>query len=393
VNLFLKTFAAIFLLAFSCCLKAQEPVGLAVPPSRDMIAAWLQRGEPREVAWAAVYALQEKDAYFLPALLALAGRWEPLPHRNVLDSQHPFPILTETQRERRDAMSAILDAIIQWHGALAAATVRNLADDFPAAAFTLLSQMPPADAEPVLLALYGDPQPSSWDTQRTAASLLALHPPAGFAASLLKSTMVATRVFVTLPDDQSLGEGASNGSCGGYSSPAAKLDWPEIGRFSLREGGTFSTVVPYATIPGLAPIKIVRIVTPANGEDPQTCGGLTLTSIIRMTLLAQMLGSTPQRMPFKVRDQVNLKVVNAQDYQRSIGEYVDKEESAFQQLKAQLADKQLLSPAEAAEDAVLPSLVLLVSDYRSTKTFPLPQFQFRLPNVRQSSGPSAFFFE
>ena len=76
----------------------------------------------------------------------------------------------------------------------------HLAGDFPAQAVILLYRMPSQEAESALFALYGETAPASWYTQRAAASLLALHPPAGFAASLFSNTTVTSHVFVSLPE-------------------------------------------------------------------------------------------------------------------------------------------------------------------------------------------------
>jgi hypothetical protein len=111
--------------------------------------------------------------------------------------------------------------------------------------------------------------------------------------------------------------------------------------------------VRYATIPGLKPLDIVRIVAPPDQADPQACGGLAPTNVIRLTLPSQVLGITPEAMPFELHISVSVKVSNAQEFERSVGEYVDKEESAFQQLKSLLRRSNYF-PAEAADDAAIP---------------------------------------
>ena len=166
-------------------------------------------------------------------------------------------------------------AIIQWHGQLPPASIRNVADDFPAAAFTMLARLAQSEAEPVLLDLYSEAAPSSWYTQRTAATLLAVRPPQGFTASLLKNTTVAALVFISLPGDATLGSGSSEGDCGGSAPPSEKKNWPAIGRYFMRDSGKGWTPAAYMTIAGLRPIDIIRSVTPTLEGDPSTCGGFT----------------------------------------------------------------------------------------------------------------------
>ena len=371
--------------AASTAAHGQTLGGTTQVPSRDTMSLWIQGTDQRELAWAAVLALKDDARYFLPAFLSLAERWEPLPHRNVLDREDkPTPVLTREQRERRDAMAAVLDTIIQWRGELPPASIRNLADDFPAAAFTMLARMEPSEAEPVLLELYRETAPSSWYTQRAAASLLAAHPPSDFPASLLKNTTVVASIFVSLPDDGSFGRGSSGGSCGAYGPPAEKKSWPAIGRYSMSESRKGSKTAAFLTIPGLKPIDIVRSVTPTLEGDPSACGGLTpLNSPIRLTLIAQMLGETPEQLPFSYSDQTNLKIVNEPDYERQVGDFVDRKERAFAALKTELAAKQLLTTKELEDTDVLPSLVLSISDVRSIKSFPLTPLKFRIPSVRE----------
>ena len=77
-----------------------DPAAFKTPPSGDMIARWLHGGDARETAWAAVFALQEKDTSFLPEFVSLAEQWRPLPHRNVLEREyHPAPPPTLEERE------------------------------------------------------------------------------------------------------------------------------------------------------------------------------------------------------------------------------------------------------------------------------------------------------
>ncbi len=372
-----------------------DPAAFKRLPSADVIARWIHGGNPREMAWAAVFALQEKDTSFLPEFALLSEQWRPLPHRNVLEREyHPPQPLTSEERERRDAMSALLDAIIQLNGNIPAASAQNLASDFPVQAIILLHRMTPQEAEPTLLALYGETAPASWYTQRAAAALLAFHPPAGFAASLLSNTTVTSHVFVSLPDDPDMGMGASSGDCGGSGWSPAKADWPAIGKYSMREGGPGRDPAPYLTIPGLKPIDAVRVVTPTPQSESGECTGFKpINNSIRSTLIAQMLDEQPERMTIRSYVDVNIKVRKDQDYKTQLAAYVDREEATFRSVKVSLTAKQLLSPAEASDDAVLPGLLLVISDIRSSRAFPLEEMHLRSPKVKLEAEDSGLIHE
>lgn len=90
---------------------------------------------------------------------------------------------------------------------------------------------------------------------------------------------------------------------------------------------------------------------------------------------------------------VNLKVKNDQDYKTQLAAYVDREEAKFRTVKVNLTAKQLLSPAEASDDTVLPSLLLVISDSRSAKVFPLEEVHFRSPKVKWEAERLGVLYE
>lgn len=177
---------------------------------------------------------------------------------------------------------------------------------------------------------------------RADRCLARLHPPAGFAASLLSNTTVTSHVFVSLPEDPSLGMGASSGDCGGYGRLPVKADWPAIGRYSMREGGPGRDPAPYLIIPGLKPIDIVRVVTPTLHSDSGKCTGFTpLNNAIPAMLIAQMLDEQPERMTIKSPVDVNIKAKDDQDYKTQLAASVDRQEATFRLVKTNLVAKQL----------------------------------------------------
>ena len=364
-------------------LGQDDPATQEMMPSGDMIARWMNSSDPRVMAWAAVFTLEEKDTSFLPDFILRAEQWRPLPHRSVFDVESPVPSRTLKEHEERDSMSALLDAIIQMNGSLPEESLLNLAADFPAQAIILLARMPPSEANSALLALYSDAAPATFYANRAAASLLALHPPPGFAASLFSDITVTSRVFVSLPDDPDRSSVHLSGDCAVSKNPD-KADWPATGKYYLRDGGRGFAPEAFLTIPGLKPLEVVRIVTSTKQNESHECGVefTALSSNLRAILLAQMLGERPEDIALRVLPDVNLKVTVAQQYRGQLATYVDREEAIFRSIKAQMLSKQLISPVEANDDAVVPSLLLVISDTRSVKEWALEALQFRFPKVK-----------
>jgi hypothetical protein len=73
--------------------------------------------------------------------------------------------------------------------------------------------------------------------------------------------------------------------------------------------------------------------------------------------------------------------------------YVDREEATFRSVKMNLVAKQLISPAEASDDGVLPGLLLVIGDSRSAKVFPLQEMQFRNPKVKWETEHLGVLYE
>jgi len=110
-------------------------------------------GEPRLVAWGAHNAVLAYRRDLIPDLLSLAAQWQPLPH-NTLSTWNARDDLPQEQLDQRDAMQAVLGALIQMNVTVPADVLRTLAPDFENDVAVLLSRMPAEQANPLALDLY-----------------------------------------------------------------------------------------------------------------------------------------------------------------------------------------------------------------------------------------------
>ena len=120
--------------------SAQNPPSASETPSEETVRAWLLSDDPRLVAWGAHYALITGSKNLIPDLLDVASRWQPLPQPNH-DSLKRTD-LSETQIDKRDAMAAVVDSLIQMNVPVSPGILRVLAPDFGNCIAVLLTRLP-----------------------------------------------------------------------------------------------------------------------------------------------------------------------------------------------------------------------------------------------------------
>jgi len=284
-------------------MHAQNPDDYAGEPSAEKIARWLRSADPHDVAWGAYYVLKTKKTTFLPELEELAERWEPLP---PLPADWSEPPDAARGLDVVGAMAAVLDAVIQMHGQLTPEALLNLANDLPAQATILLARLPALESQAVLLKLYNDPKPQVRYLPRVAAQMLALAPPPGFAASLMKGQVWAT-VYVTAPG-MLVGESGDSGGCRDRQT-SPRVGWPTVGLYKLREAASDpdeDAAEPggFKVIAGRHPLDGWRI--ESGWWVPMRCDLGELTEATRLQLIAQMLGVEDDALPIHAFEPVEI---------------------------------------------------------------------------------------
>jgi hypothetical protein len=368
----------------AACSFAQAPPVASAFPSEKTIDGWLLSGEPRLVAWGAHDTLLAGDKNLIPDLLSLASRWQTL-------SRQPFdPVMPEAslpdglspeQDDRRDAMAAVLDTLIQINVPVPADSLRALAPDFGNAVAVLLSRMPAVEAGPVSFDLYRRHTDHRYTLQYVSAALLALHPVPGFAADLLANIKVEAIVTATAPGSEEYGGSGSSGSCG-PSSEAPRKGWPVTGQYGLSKQAVKGSVL---LIAGVDPIYATRNQSTFYTGDLCTTSGLYLDSGGRLGLVAEMLRIPPERFPWDTAAQTTIEFQSLQQFYDDLLAFVEKQQEKYRTTVAALAERNLLTPSEA--EAVLPELNLKLNDRRSEGDAPIPDPPNLPAHVEWNSKP------
>jgi hypothetical protein len=330
----------------------------------------LQSGEPRMVAWGAQAASSQRDTGTIPDLLSLAGQWRPLTPESYTDGGG-WPRLSQGQEEQRDAMAAVVDALIQLKATVPSETLRNLAPDFGNAVAVLLSRMPLDDSLPLAFDFYRNQEQHTYGLQYVSAALLALHPPAGFASELLANTNVFANVFVFLPG-QGAGGSGSVGDCFNESDQE-KEDWPKIGQYILSKEKSEGAML---LVGGIDPLYAKRIEKYHFAGDP--CSRVVLGPNESVRLIEEMLGSSEEGLPWKTQVTENIEFQSKEQFTVALLGFVEKQQAMYRATAEALEAKGLLEKFEVQQS--LPMLLLDLSDARGAGAEPLTKEAIPLPD-------------
>ena len=351
--------------ALALCMHARAQTATASDPSpvEKIIREWLHSGEPLLVAWGAHEALISRNPYLVVDLLSLASEWEPVFSGRSCD--WACAELTPEQKDRRFAMAAVLDALIQMNVTVSADILPNLAPDFENAVAILLARLPNEDSAALSMELYRS-QPGRADAlQDVSATLLALHPTAEFAEDLLANTTIQARITVLLP-----GDGFGFGSSGAYGpGPPSEVheNWPKIGQYKLsKEKSNGASLV----VGGIDPIYATR--EESNDYLGNEARGVALGPEQRRRLIAQMLGVTPEEIPWKTFVQTTIEYQSPEQFHVALLGFVEEQQQMYRATAEALERRELLQTSEVLRS--LPTLQLTLMDMRGEeRTEPLPK--------------------
>jgi hypothetical protein len=381
--------AVALLLGVVLCTSAvrsftQDAQQLTSSPSNASEAEdWLLRGDPRSVAWGAHYAVATKDQAIVPTLLSLADRWQGVAGLSS-DNDPPLRLATD-QLDQRDAMAAVLDALIQTHALVPVSTLRNLAADFPNYVAILLARLPLEESQALSLELYhAEPKASGErNLQYVSAALLAQTPPPGFAANLFSGIHNRATIFVTKPGSAAGPPALRGGSAGCFGPQEPRKEWPNFGVYVLSAGKVEESFV---IIPGTHPVYAGR------SETTHYCGGqcqdyqfLVLGPEERRSLLAQMLNVEADDICWDTESKATLEFRSEPQFYRDLEQFVAAQQRKYRVTAAALAAKNLLSVAELEES--LPQLDLHFEDQRGTDYAPIAAPPRLPPHVTWPDNP------
>jgi hypothetical protein len=362
---------------------AQDFTHLAGPPPENEIEGWLLRGDSRSVAWGAHYAVATQNQAIASTLLSLADRWQSI--AGLSPDNDSAMSLAPDQLDQRDAMVAVLDALIQMHALVPVSTLRNLASDFPNYVAIMLARLPLEESQALRLELYhAEPKVSGeHNLQYVSAVLLAQSPPAGFVADLFSGIHNRATIFVTKPGSAA-GPPALRGGeahCCGAEEP--RKDWPNFGIYVLSgvkvEG--YSVIVP-----GANPIYVGRSETTHYRRGPcEDYQFLVLGPEERRSFLAQMLNVQPDDIGWNIESKATLEFRSEPQFYRDLEQFIAAQQRKYRVTAAALAAKNLLSITEQEES--LPQLDLSFEDQRGTDYEPIAAPPRLSPHVTWPSSP------
>jgi len=356
-----------------------QPTGTPTP---ERIAALLHSAEARDRAWGAYYAVQTKDATFLPELVRMAEQWEPLPphHDPTFPDYKPDPTLEPAQVDHLDAMTAVLDAVILLDGRVSAQGLLNLQGDFSAQVAVLLSRMPEPEVESTLLTMVHDADPQHGARRHVAAELLAReqNPPAGFVASLMRGADVEGDATVQVPVPSKPGSsfgGASSCESDIWLNHPEPSDWPNVGQYSLSTTIDKRNATSYR-IAGR--ILALRVEGTRTKVFPYCYPIGDLDTRARLQIVAELLDRVEIDLVLHPIEKTAIVATGTAEYERELREFVAQEEEKFSVVEKQLQRAGWVTADEVARGDAKPRLHLTVIDMRvdEDKKFALPRIDF-----------------
>jgi hypothetical protein len=331
----------------------------------QITANGLHSDDPRLQAWAAYFVLRDHHEQFIPDLLSIMNAYE-VTRWPVVGYTATFWKVTPADRDRHDAMLAVLDAVIQLRVAVSASDAARLYPEFPGQSLILLSMDGP-NANSFLLDIFRAEKinRAAW---LTAGNLLAQRRAPGFAAAVLVNFAVHGELRVIDSNRPVLGTGSSSG-CG--SGGEGKVGWPLIGTYALSQKVTGATLL----VDGADPTYYRRTVNGAYDRwDNICCGDCSSEradfNLFREHYVTGLLSAPSQNPPLKSSFNRTIVWKNRDAYSEYLRNLVNDQQEAFAVTARRLVSTGLMTPEEAA--AIKPQLEIAILDDREDKSTPLP---------------------
>lgn len=345
--------------------RAQSPTANTPIPSESTLDNWLRSGDPRLEAWGAHDVIITHDQNLVPDVLALAEKWQSLQRQDCTGLPAPCQELSAEQMDERDAMAAVLDALIQMDVPVPPDTLRVLAPDFSNDVALLLARLPAEESLAVALDLYHSPPNPDLGLQYISGALLALHPAKGFAAELLASIHAQATVFVLPPGLGLVGDGLGS-ACGAYLDFVRK-GWPETGQYAL---STQKQTGAWLVVGGADPVYASR--TESTHYIADECPmllHLRLDSGERARLVAEMSGVAPDSLGWSTSFRTDIVFNSLEQFDETIRALVQKQEQGYRATASALVQRGVLDTSEV--ESSLPQLELEIENYRGPGAAPI----------------------
>jgi hypothetical protein len=362
-------FAAILVLAPSAFVFAQ---GRAPVPIKPL----LNNSDPRLVALGAWETVTRGDESDFAIMVRLVEQWDP-EQRHLIDDA-----------DRYDAMTVILDALIQRKVTVTPAGVAGIAYAFPDQAAILITRLPFSDAEPILMSWFESGEGANRtrsDSEaanrrmlaRIAAMMLANQYPQSIAARLLSDSI--EWFAISVPDAGAEGVEKCLTACDAKPACAAefadpqRVAWPYIFQYTLEENNPEAQRSRFAAS---------HLVVEAGGDrityrraraeiHLNSCySPAPLSPQSRHRLLAGMLGIADEQMPWSVQMDLTLPWVSNARFERELADQVSKEEARLREFVKEFQAKGLITKGQM--ETTRSKLAVVVFDDRGPAVRPRP---------------------
>lgn len=377
-------------------MLAQGVPNAPLRASEQDISQWLQGGDIRMVAWAAYFAAQNHDTAAVHQLALRAESWQPLPEQEFDDHGNYIP-RSQEQRERSEAMTQVLDALIQLEGTVSPQAVKQLAKDFPAQALTFFARLPEPErtelAEDIYNTRRGAGAVYDWRSLNhdqmvhMAAAILAQHPPDGFTASLLNETSVVLNVIVT-DAPQRAPDRSGTSVCGDSFAAKPITGWPQPWTYVVEERWHQENPDERSIL-----VKGDPAITTRRALSNSSCSTLRwFSSAVRLRVVEQEAGASPGQLDEGIEQYDNLAYTGPNSYFAALVAIIRRHNQEFRDLSARLQRLDKMTPREA--EMAGPVFHLRITDERANRTEPLPEFHpddpkivFDIADVVSTLGP------
>jgi len=342
--------------AFSGAQDAEITLGTKATAAQ--IQQWLESNDPRLEAWGAHFARETDDRAAAETMELLAEQWTEPKGGEAL------------RRERIAAMSAVMDALIQRDWSLSPKGLERVAGTFPVQAAILAARMNQQERQPLLKSWYARRNSDYYlhPLPRVAAMLLAVLPPAGFAASVLAEA--GEKVTISVRNEVGERSLFGTGLCADAFGAHADEGWPPLYRYLAEERWKeeqYPVIVAY----GQDRITYRREAAERGWGSCNTVR--KLNDATRYSLLAEILGIEPSEMAWQPQSAHTILWTDGLEYRRQLHALIREEEGKFRQTAAALEERGVFTAEEAR--AVRPLLEITVYDDRTEKVELLPEYK------------------
>lgn len=337
--------------------------------SAELARNWLQSADPRTQAWGAFLVLRDRQMQLIPDLLKILSTYRPTSGPDAA-----------AEKDRDDALSEVLDALIQLNADVPGPESAKIYSWFPNQSLILLARSRQNTTSTLLKIFQTERELFRW---LAAGNLLLTRRAAGFAAAVLEGLIVQATVLVHDPN-QGGGRGGGPLSCWYFEVPPSRAGWPEIGTYLISRASEAPASV---LAEGTYPVYFDREVnTGAVFKLINRAAGCHLDqNLVRQQYLDPLLATFSEKAILRAHLDYSTEWQGKESYTKDVLNFVQEEQQTFSRVVRELASKGLLLPGEAKIAHL--NLDIRIWDARTAKEPALPKVPVFDPNITITEDP------